>query len=44
MVDARTSFEAALQREETADSGLEISLAGKFPRVFEALRMSRDPA
>jgi hypothetical protein len=42
---ARTSLEAALEREETADPGLEPSMGPERPtRVFETVRMSGDPA
>jgi hypothetical protein len=42
---ARTSLEAALERGETADSGFEPSMGPERPtRVFETVRMSRDPA
>ena len=42
---ARTSLEAALEREETADSGFEPSMRPATPtRVFETVRMSGDPA
>jgi hypothetical protein len=42
---ARTSLEAALEREETADPGFEPSMGRKGPRgSFETVRMSGDPA